>query len=219
MSAQLPEIQGVSIVLLGDFNPKIFQPAWFAAQGLIRQQEAEEAQIAIVHQDVVSFNLEWLRLQVTQERFAMTTTQEPYYVVMRDLIVGTFRLLPHTPLYKLGINSNMHFRMNSEETWNSFGDQLAPKELWQDLLKKPGMRSLIMEGQRPDEIKGYIRVQVEPSVKVHPGVYFEVNDHYEVETLRPGMGSDEIVSIFERTWGESLTRSKKIISTLLERKL
>jgi hypothetical protein len=40
-----PEIQGMSIVLVGGFNPKIFHPAWFAAQKLIREKEAEEANI------------------------------------------------------------------------------------------------------------------------------------------------------------------------------
>ena len=112
----------------------------------------------------------------------------------------------------------MHFRMHSEENWHAFGHQLAPKELWQDLLKNPGMRILTMEGQRPDEFRGYIRVQVEPSIKIHPGVYFRVNDHYEIETLRPGMGSDEMLDIFQRAWGESLPRAQHIISTLLERK-
>ena len=105
MNAQLPDIQSLSVVFLGDFNPKIFQPAWFAAQGLIRQQEAEEAKVDIIHPEVVSFSLEWLALQVTREQCALTTTQEPYYVVMRDLIVGTFNLLQHTPLHKLGITS------------------------------------------------------------------------------------------------------------------
>jgi hypothetical protein len=30
------ESEGASIVLLGSFNPGIFQPAWFGAHGLIR---------------------------------------------------------------------------------------------------------------------------------------------------------------------------------------
>jgi len=218
MNAQLPDIQGLSVVFLGDFNPKIFQPAWFAAQGLIRHQEAEEAKVDIIHPEVVSFSLEWLALQVTREQCALTTTQEPYYVVMRDLIVGTFNLLQHTPLHKLGINIDMHFRMDSEASWHAFGHLLAPKDLWQDTLKNPGMRSLTMEGQRPDEFRGYIRVQVEPSIKIHPGVYFRVNDHYEIETLQPGTGSDAMLDIFQRAWGESLTRSNHIIATLLERK-
>jgi hypothetical protein len=218
MSDRLPEIQGISIVLLGDFNPKIFQPAWFAAQNLIRQQEADEATIHIIHPEVVSFSLQWLALEVTRERFAVSTTQEPYYKVTRDLVLGAFQLLQHTPLHKLGINADMHFRMDSEKSWHAFGDLLAPKEIWQGLLKTPGMHSFTMEGQRPDNFQGYIRVQIEPSVKIRPGVYFQVNDHYEVQTLRPGMGADELLAIFERAWDESLTRSKNITSTLLQRK-
>jgi hypothetical protein len=171
MSAQLPEIQGVSIVLLGDFNPKIFQPAWFAAQNLIRQQEADEANIAIIHPEVVSFTLgQWLALEVTRERFAVSTAQEPYSKVMRDLVIGSFELLQHTPLHKLGINADMHFRMDSEKSWHAFGDLLAPKKIWQGLLKTPGIRRFTMEGQRPDNFQGYIRVRVEPSVKIRPGV-------------------------------------------------
>ena len=38
MNVERPEIKAFSIVLLGDFNPKIFQPAWFSAQGLIREK-------------------------------------------------------------------------------------------------------------------------------------------------------------------------------------
>jgi hypothetical protein len=159
-----------------------------------------------------------LGLQVTRERFVVSTAQQPYYKVIRDLVLGAFKLLQHTPLHKLGINTDMHLRMDSEESWHAFGHRLAPKELWQGILKTPGIRSLTMEGQRPDEFRGYIRVQVEPSARIHPGVYFQVNDHYEVGTLRPGMGADEMLTIFERAWDESLTRSKSIISTLLERK-
>jgi hypothetical protein len=166
----------------------------------------------------VNFSLEWLALQVTREQCALTTTQEPYYVVMRDLIVGTFNLLQHTPLHKLGINIDMHFRMDAEASWHAFGHRLAPKDLWKDTLTNPGMRSLTIEGQRPDAFRGYIRVQVEPSLKIHPGVSCRVNDHYEIETLQPGTGSDAMLDIFQRAWGASLTRSNHIIATLLERK-
>jgi hypothetical protein len=217
MSAPQLEIQGVSVILLGDFNPKIFQPAWFAAEGLIRKQEAEQATINIVHPEVVSFTLEWLELQVTRERFAISTPQEPYYEIVRDLVLGTFNLLRHTPLHKLGINTDMHFRMHSQEAWHAFGHRLAPKELWQGILDAPGMRSLTMESRRPDGFKGYIRVQVEPSAKVDPGVYLQVNDHYEVEAPQPGLGSSEMLTIFERAWSEALRRSKHIISVLMEK--
>lgn len=39
------EIDGATIVLLGEFNPAIFQPAWFGQNGLIGAQEVKEAKI------------------------------------------------------------------------------------------------------------------------------------------------------------------------------
>ena len=36
-----PENRRSEVVLLGDFNPKIFSPAWFAAQELIGEKESE----------------------------------------------------------------------------------------------------------------------------------------------------------------------------------
>ena len=44
-----------SIVLIGNFNPKIFQPAWFGSEGLIQKKEAEQSTIEIIHPDVVIF--------------------------------------------------------------------------------------------------------------------------------------------------------------------
>jgi hypothetical protein len=217
MSAHQSELQGVTVVFLGDFNPKIFQPAWFAAEELIRKREAEEATLEIIHPEVVSFTLEWLRLQVTRERFLASTTQEPYYEILRDLILGTFGLLRHTPVQKMGINRDMHFRMPSEDAWHALGHRLAPKALWQGILDTPGMRSLTMEGVRPDAYKGYIRVQVEPSVQIHPGVCIQVNDHYEVEDLKSVVGSEEILTLFDRSWTESLQRSARMIYALMEK--
>jgi len=43
-----PEVQESSIVFIGSFNPKIFQPAWFVKEGLIPKQEGHEAEIEIM---------------------------------------------------------------------------------------------------------------------------------------------------------------------------
>ncbi len=75
-----------SIVLLGNFNPKIFQPAWFVAEGLLQHQEADEANIEIIHSSVVIFRTDWMRMEVTQDRFIVTTSKEPYDRVLRDLV-------------------------------------------------------------------------------------------------------------------------------------
>jgi len=217
MKAQDPALEGLSIVLLGDFNPTIFQPAWFASEELIRKRESEEAKIEIINPEIVIFSLDWARLEVIRNRFTISTTQEPYYESLRDLVVGTFKLLRHTPIIKMGINIEMHFRMKSEEEWHAFGHKLAPKEIWNGILESPGLRNLTMEGNvRQDGLKGYIRVQIEPSTKFHPGIFFKINDHYEVEAPATTMGADEIINALENSWVESLKKSKNIIHSLLE---
>jgi len=218
MSPPKPEIEGVGIVLVGSFNPRIFQPAWFAAENLIREEEEQAAKIELIHRQVAIFSLDWLHLQVTDEQFIVTTTQSSFYEPLRDLVLGTFRLLRHTPIRMMGLNRDCHFRMPSEETWHAFGHRLTPKEPWAGILTEPGMRSLTMEGLRPDNLKGYIRVRVEPSVRVHPGVFINVNDHYEVKDTATVRGCDEIIDILDREWKSFLDRSAEIVSLLAESK-
>lgn len=218
MRTPQPALQGHSIVLVGNFTPTILQPAWFAAEELIRKQEAEEASFVIGHPDLLIFTLEWLRIEVTRERFIAETTMEPYDEVLRDLVLGTFRLLSHTPIRLMGINRQMHFRMHSEEEWHQAGHKLAPKDIWDKILQSADTRSItIEESQRRDGLIGYIRVTVEPSVKITPGIFIRVNDHFEVNDPQSTLGNNEIMNILESRWSESYKRSEEIMYSLLER--
>ena len=214
-----PELQASSIVFIGSFNPKIFQPAWFVKEELIQKQEGDEADIEIIHNEFVSFGLHWLKLSVRRDRFQVSTSQESYYEILKDLALGTFKLLKHTPISQMGINLHLHFRMNSENEWHNFGHKLAPKEIWNKVLTRPGMLTLSMQGDlNRNDLKGYRQVSVEPSPKVLPGVYFTVNDHYEVKDkkIENVSGCEEIVGILETNWHESIKASKEIIYQLLE---
>lgn len=210
------EIQGLSFVLVGDFNPKIFHPLWFSHHGLIGEHESEEAKIEVVHSDVSVFSLEWMRLQVTRDRFDLSTSQEPFFEVIRDLVIGSFQLLEHTPVKALGINYQAHFKMESEEKWHALGHRLAPKESWNKILKNPGMQRVAIKGERPDGFKGNILVNVEPSSKIKHGVYFAVNDHYEVDTGEGETGLKSLIEIIKQNWADSIERSTSIPMVVLE---
>jgi len=97
-------LEALGIVHRGNFNPAIFQPSWFAAQNLIRPQEAEAAEIEIIHPKVAAFTAGWLRLHVVEDRFHASTTQVAYFETLRDLVLGVFGILSHIPLKALGIN-------------------------------------------------------------------------------------------------------------------
>ena len=209
------EREGMGIVLVGSLNPQIFQPAWFSGQNLLRKEEAEEAKIDIIHQSVVTFSTDWLRLEVTPERFVATTSQVSHYEPLRDLVAGTFKILRHTPLNRMGLNRDLHFPMPSDEAWNSFGNRLAPKEPWRGFLERPGLLSLTMQGLRTDNYQGYINVKVEPSRRVRPGIYVHVNDHFEARDYNASQGADQMVDTLISVWSESLTRALNISQSLM----
>lgn len=208
---QNPSMQDLHIVILGQFNPAIFHPAWFAAQELIRPQEADAAEVQIVHPEASIFQIDWCIISVTRDRFQAGTLQEPYFEPLRDLVCGVFSVLNHTPVRAVGINRQFHYRLASEETWHAVGHHLAPKDEWIDLLDSPGTKQLVIEGQRPDERLGYIRVLVEPSNKVEFGIHLEINDHYDLSSSSSASSStNTLVEILFQKWNESMQRAYTI---------
>jgi hypothetical protein len=206
MSRTEAEIEGVSIVLLGSFNPTIFQPAWFAGEQLIARDLADAAEVGIVHRQMVSFTAGWFEIGVTEDRFSVTSLTAPSDDLLRDLVLGTFRLLRYTPIRAMGLNKDVHYRVESEEVWHAIGHKLAPPSNWDPVLKQPGLRSLLIEGARDDDSKGYIHIKVEPSARVHPGLYVGVNDHYEITDPAPAEGASRILKILGEQWSNAQSR-------------
>jgi hypothetical protein len=65
MSNRQAELEGLTIVVVGSFNPAIFHPAWFSRCNLIRQEEADSAKVEIVHSEVAQFSGDWFSVQRT----------------------------------------------------------------------------------------------------------------------------------------------------------
>jgi hypothetical protein len=199
MARRLPEINGAGIVLTGSFNPAIFQPAWFARQNLLPQTEADTADVkAIVHQ-FCDFETGRFHIQVTNERFAVLTKADANPAPLRDLVLGTFYILEHTPVSALGLNRHMHFSLPSMDVWNQVGHKLAPKEPWKEIMKGHiGLRALIIqnesappEGETALPKGATLTVKLEPSTQIKYGVYFDTNENY------PAPATDGLKSLME----------------------
>jgi hypothetical protein len=213
----LPQIQieGISIVLIGNLNPAIFHPSWFAAHNLIRAEEADAANLNIVHPDVASFKTEWLEVNIVRDRLQISTAQESHYEALRDIAVGILGLLSHTPIRVMGINRDFHFDLVSEDLWNGLGHRLVPKQDWNPLLKSPGMQNLVVQGVRPDDFKGYLRVTVQPSARIKYGVFIEVNDHYILKMdEKEADGAEKARLILSERWNESMERGFEIAQAI-----
>ena len=68
------ELDGSSIVLVGNFNPAIFHPSWLSEHGMVREGDADKADIQVVSPEVSSFTTHWLLLQVTRDKFQASTS-------------------------------------------------------------------------------------------------------------------------------------------------
>jgi hypothetical protein len=206
----IPEISGSTVVLVGSFNPKIFQPEWFARQKLLSQAEADAAEIKIIVPQISHFETENFIIQVTDDRFLAATKPNANPAPLRDLVQGAFFILEHTPVTAMGLNYQMHFATGSEQNWHQIGDRLAPKEPWSEVLEgRPGMLSLTILTQK-DKPKGSLfRVKVEPSVVVKLGVYFETNEHYPAPENEP---LKSLMSILGDRWEEAQTYASRVVN-------
>ena len=218
---QRPEISAeeLSIVLIGDLNPKIFQPSWFASQELIRESEADTAKVEIVHADFTSFSTDWFVMQVSRERFSLTVHSFAYKDHLRDLVLGTFSRLSHTPLTQMGMNYSARLHFKNDLDWHCFGHFLIPKSPFTGLLNKPGMRSFGVQGVRPDDRRGFIAVTSEP-ILISPSpndAMLRVNDHNERPIEHKTSGAGFFLDIIEQEYNASIDRSKVLIEKLIDR--
>ena len=107
--------------------------------------------------------------------------------------------------------------MPSEEAWHAFGDYLAPKAAWNEFFTgQVGMRSLTIQAGRAGSAAKYVLIKVEPSVKVTPGVHFEVNEHYEVEDTP--RASKELLDTLKQSWEDLQRYSAELQQKLLNQR-
>jgi len=180
MEEQTPTVErdGAQVVVLGNFNPAIFSPAWFAAHGLIGEELADDAVVQIIMPRLASFRVGWLICQVQDDRLTLGTEAPEEFETLRDAAIGVLSLLPYTPISSMGLNRYFDISYPHLDSWHRIGDKLAPKEFWEDVLRLPGMSNVTVVGVREDDFAGTVNVTVQPSNLVRPGIFVSRNDHY-----------------------------------------
>lgn len=209
--------QRSSIVALGSFNPAIFHPAWFARHELIRDSEAESSELKVVSPEITVIDAEWFALQVTAERFSVETRDPRKFPPLKDLVVGTFGILEHTPMRAFGFNSYQCFSLPSTEAWHSFGHHFAPKMSWTGLLNEPGLQLLTIQGRRSGSSADRIQISIQPAA--HNGVVISINEHYDI---KPSNDPDEpqtpqpLLAALEQGWGRFLDYANTVGQHLMK---
>lgn len=208
------EVVEHAIVLVGDINPMIFQPYWLALKGLIQESESENASVQIIHNEIVKFNLDWASFEINRKRFQIRTTNESHFLVAKDIVISIFKILKHTPLEHLGINSIFHYSFEAKD-YLEVGKRLAPFNNWEGIMEDPRLMELEMKEQpRKDSYDGHYLIRVSPSELIQTnGVSININDHFK-NNSKPAKGSEYILSILSDNWANSIEKSKKATDIL-----
>lgn len=220
-----PKTDDVSVVLLGNFNPVIFKPEWFEKFEILSEEDVNKCEVKVIHPEITEFQNDWLKLQVTPNRFYAKSTEHPF-IRVHDFVVNTFKnYLSHTPVSTLGINRGVHFSAGTVDARDRVGKILAPREPWGEwgkLIdegkeeKHGGMILLRMQIQKTDDReKGLINITVQPSTKIFAGIFADINDQYELADKDESLGSDRIIGILEDRFDASIERSEKIIDQIM----
>ncbi len=225
-----PEISGSSIVLLGDFNPAIFSPSWFAKYGIVSQSAADEAETTVIHPELAVMQIGSKSIKVEKNRFTVDTNEAPF-IHISDFVVKTFgEFLTHTPASKIGINRLVHFGVGKKETRDEIGRLLAPTGPWGEwgarfgeASENPrnGMISVIMhEHWEEDGFEGHFEAKVEPSTKLpgKSGIYVQVNHHCEVSGVERADGCEKVISYLSDRFEKSNDYSDWIIDQIMKLK-
>jgi hypothetical protein len=226
-----PQVSTASIVALGHFNPLIFGPDWLKDKEIVIGNDFEKLKIAIVHPDIVSYEMPWGNVQADRANFTITTTREPL-VRVHDFFVRCFQFLPETPIRAVGINREVHFETASEGARDRVGDMLAPKDFWGDFVQSGGqrtggLRSLIMEQSIPKEGRlaridgkfGHIWARVEPSLgrDLRYGIFMQINDHFDLVTPPDRLSNGRAVAdLVADQFDRSITNSECLIDRVME---
>lgn len=223
MSLRAPDAEEIAIVLLGSFNPGIFHPEWFRRQEILMPQETtDDVKITMVAPEItqVYFGSLALKLEVLPERFFLETKTASQAEKLQDILINLLTTLPHTPVTACGLNNSIQFDLNDERYWHKIGDTLAPKlPIWNDVLDMPGMKSLIIKGQRGGDFPGEVNVTVAPSNRrnMPHGLLISSNFHYPVPRNESGTARTELVVPFiEMEWKNALAQARRVADRIFD---
>jgi hypothetical protein len=209
------DLVGTSIVIVSAFDPMLLQPANLASNGLLAESDLAQLRYDILAPELSVLRLPWMQVILEPTKLsALSTPENPMAEPVRDFVFGLLDTLKIKHVTAVGFNHDTHFAVPSEEAWHKIGHLLAPKEaIWRKVLKDPGTLSLSIRGRRDDDLGGQVNVKVEPSLRIHPGIYINVNDH-----LTAGNGPrdtpEQLIDVAGENWGGSKRRSDEVVAAI-----
>jgi len=186
--------KGSSIVLLGSFNPAIFQPAWIAQNSLLPEEEMDgfyneqiikkfpeygfeigTGQPFQVNNDQAVAVFRSFGLQVVRDRFITTVTTDHHATIR--FIRKVFKILAETPIKAYGINFQTH--LNFTNSYNEIINNLFDrKKQFIDTFKEEMTLGFSVKSKFNDFI---LTTTIEQSTSIKDGLFIGANFHCEID--------------------------------------
>jgi len=125
-----------SIVLLGKFNPAIFQTQWLDRYKIVPVQDIQSAQNEklqteelpykdgklviskgipmITTSEFAEMNFPKFKLNLDRKKYQCTTFDRSSYKLVKDVTIKIFSLLNHTPIKAAGLNFDAHLEFEDK---------------------------------------------------------------------------------------------------------
>lgn len=184
MDTPEPASDGMTVVVLGKFDPMAITPPWLRQMDLIGPEDYESYHTEIISLGATIVSFGSIELRVLPESMQVATDAVADVETARDLAAGILLSKGVPGISGMGINRMVHFKVTLED-YHAIGDALTPKDLWDSVLHLPGMLNVGIAGVRDDGYGGAVNVQVQPSTTIQPGVFVSVNDHYTLAHADP----------------------------------
>lgn len=216
------------IVVVGNFNPPVISPSWLKENGLIGSEDekfAMESKSLAITPEISRFETEWFWLQVINMQLSINS-KGPVTPALKDLVVGIFSLLLHTPVTAIGLNAAGHYKVYSLEEYHKIGDVLAPKEIWKSFYSGAeaptvGLTEISLEihpWKRGGERKNvpHRRVTLGVSDKIENGIRLFFNHHFPILADENKKKAGELlIEIVESDWQTSMDEAEKLFDSVL----
>ena len=227
VEGMIPERKQFSIVVLGSFNPEMFQPQWFQRQEIISQEDADFAidqnssVPLIITPQLTLFRTPQMTVQIDAKRFEVKADKEPL-ISLIDFVTKTFENLGSYNIRAFGFNYIANYKVKSIEEYHKIGDALVPKEYWKECLqeevtgndRQSGLEFLRMKKQKKDS-KGYILFALQASPYIQNAFMLSCNDHNVVED--DNQSAEYVMDLINKRYEEAFDNMQKMQIELMER--
>lgn len=203
--------RSTNIVLIGTFNPAIFQPEWFRTHELLPDAEIEAATSPgpgklLVSSDAAMIRFASVALDVFSERWSLSTERPDWAGDLGPLTSSVFELLRHTPIRTIGINVVEHWPKE-----RGASTDVVKKWLPLDDLARTVGTPLRVGGIVRADWTGYqASLVLEPSVTLKEGTYISQNFEKPIKK-----GVDELIQLLRADWTNVLARATTVVDAIL----